>query len=283
MYRISYVLGGDRPYRDRAMRILLATLTMVDKEYIRANPDAPHPLSLKYKEESEGHDDWLDASALATLKEGDCEELCAYTAAWLQVRRGVNAWPQLQEDEHGCTHVVVGLPNGKLCDPTRHQGRCETCGHACTSHGKNDPEEKITFVTDLFRSDTRFGEGLPAFPQNLAHKSLSLMLHALYLIDVLWLRLHPETPLLYTTNVRYELEPPGREDWQDWPTTLRRGVGDCEDLANMRSAELFVKAGIKARPTFIWKPKQDGSNLYHIIVAKPDGTEEDPSRRLGMP
>lgn len=229
MFRINYVLGGERAYRDKAMRILLAALTQVNREYFLANPNAPSVFAFQWKEEPCGTDDWLDASALVEQGYGDCEEICAYAAGWIQAKRGIMAWPQLVEKD-GHTHVVVELPNGKQFDPTLKMGRCEDCGHECTSHGKNDPEEMITFVTDLFRSGDAFA-GKAAYGENLAHRSLAIMLHALFLIDCEWLRRHPETPLLYQSGIRYELEPVGREDWQDWPSSLRRKTADCIPLS----------------------------------------------------
>lgn len=58
---------------------------------------------------------------------------------------------------------------------------------------------------------------------------------------------------------------------------MRDGYGDCEDLAAARVAELRVKAGIKAVP---WLKKK--GKIWHVLVRYPDGTLEDPSRKLGM-
>jgi hypothetical protein len=118
--------------------------------------------------------------------------------------------------------------------------------------------------------------------QSLAHKSLTLLLHALYLIQRLYLRLHPEAPGIYQAGVHYEEEPAGREDWQDVPTSIRRKNADCEDLATWRAAELSERHGIDARPTFIWRIRPSGAYLYHIQTTYPDGRVEDPSRTLGM-
>ncbi len=59
-------------------------------------------------------------------------------------------------------------------------------------------------------------------------------------------------------------------------------VHNCEDLACWRAAELRVRHGIKAQPTFTWKQRPNGGYLYHIQVQLPDGRKEDPSRVLGM-
>ena len=40
--------------------------------------------------------------------------------------------------------------------------------------------------------------------------------------------------------------------------------------------------GIDAVPVFRYQRRKDGSYLYHILVEKPDGTVEDPSRVQGM-
>jgi hypothetical protein len=135
---------------------------------------------------------------------------------------------------------------------------------------------RITFVVDQFRADATEAE------RALAHRTLKILLAALTQIDCEYLRAYPKTPLLYASGVRYEEEPPGQEDWQDIPTCLRLGIGDCEDLACWRAAELRVRYNVQAAPTFIWKRRPEGGYLYHIQVRYPDGRIEDPSRRLGM-
>lgn len=107
------------------------------------------------------------------------------------------------------------------------------------------------------------------------------MLGALFEIDRLWLRAHPDTPLLYRSGVRYRAEPLGSERWRDVSAVLREGHGDCEDLACWRAAELGEREGIEARPVFRSR-RRGGLTVYHVVVVLPDGTIEDPSRRLGM-
>lgn len=276
---------------------------------------------------------------------------------------------------------------------------------------------RITFVLDLFKGEDE---------RKLSHDSLKSLLLALMHLDCLYLREHPEVPLLFDSGVRYQEEPPGQEDWQDIPTTLKLKIGDClplstlvlrangeaceigslvpgdvimgdgvptrvietavtgekdilafdldngctlrcspehklflqsgeevraknvrvgdrlkspsspfpcaetawqtraknsanstkvrairecepemccdietdtgkfylpesdvvvhncEDLACWRAAELRVRHNIMAEPTFIWKKRENGGYLYHILVRLPDGRVEDPSRTLGM-
>lgn len=132
---------------------------------------------------------------------------------------------------------------------------------------------RITFVLDLFKGPHE---------QELSHKALNILLLALMHVDIEYLKANPETPMLYESGVRYEEEPPGQEDWQDIPTTLKMRVGDCEDLACWRAAEYRVRHGIMATPIFTHKRRPNGGYLYHILVKLPDGRIEDPSRRLGM-
>ncbi len=143
---------------------------------------------------------------------------------------------------------------------------------------------RITFCLNLYEHPE---------DRHIANKAVRLLLFALTLTNIEYLRAHPETPLLYQSGVVYQEEPPGQEDWQDIPTTLALGYGDCEDLACWRAAELQVRSGIAAWPSFIWRRNpRSGGLLYHIQVSHPhaqvrvDGTRnwltEDPSRRLGM-
>lgn len=138
---------------------------------------------------------------------------------------------------------------------------------------------RVTFALDLFRGDKE---------RELSRESLNLMLETLFKLNILYLRRHPETPLVYQSGVRYMEEPPGQEEWQDIPTCLEQGCADCEDLASWRAAELNVSYGIKAYPFFIEQRRADGSYLYHILVQwppspqHPKGYVEDPSKILGM-
>lgn len=120
-----------------------------------------------------------------------------------------------------------------------------------------------------------------------SHAVVRIWLEALTLMNVSYLRYHPEAPMLYQSGVRYHTEPRSREDWQDVPTTIYRGWGDCEDLAAWRAAELRQrfgqgKAGRPAKCVFKSRKMADGTTLYHILVQHADGRIEDPSRVLGM-
>ena len=131
------------------------------------------------------------------------------------------------------------------------------------------------FRTDLFRSEA---------DRPRSEQGLRILLGALVELDRLYLAAHPQTPTLYAAGVRYRAEPPGQEEWLDVPHALAAGHRgaplDCEDLAAWRVAELR-NAGIDARPIFRAR-RLPGKWVYHILVGLPDGTTEDPSRRLGM-
>src|SRR5262249_7586502 len=80
------------------------------------------------------------------------------------------------------------------------------------------------------------------------HQCLVGLLEALVAVNFAWLREHPNAPWLYESGVRYEEEPPGRDDWQDIPETIALRVGDCEDLGCWRIAELRARAFENAQP-----------------------------------
>ena len=87
---------------------------------------------------------------------------------------------------------------------------------------------------------------------------------------------------LYQRGIRYQREARDPktgtrlEQWRTYPELIEFGVGDCEDLAAARVAELRNK-GINARP---WLERH--GRMWHVVVRLPDGRIEDPSKRLGM-
>ncbi len=79
-------------------------------------------------------------------------------------------------------------------------------------------------------------------------------------------------------RVRYEREPPGRDDWQTWAITVERGTGDCEDLATGLTACRWAAGDKRARA--VVKPIRPG--LIHILTRYGTGEIVDPSKALGM-
>jgi hypothetical protein len=124
-------------------------------------------------------------------------------------------------------------------------------------------------------------------PYGMKRGVLMHLLEALTMADVAYLLAEPHTPKLYEAGVRYEEEPAGRDEWQDIPDTIARRMGDCEDLACWRVAELRVRGGQPNAGhdvTVSEIPDRSGSivTTFHIRVLHEDGRIEDPSRLLGM-
>jgi len=59
---------------------------------------------------------------------------------------------------------------------------------------------------------------------------------------------------------------------------LKEKVGDCDDMAPWRAAELILAGDKGARAKSILSPGVG----YHVLVKHGDGTKEDPSRVMGM-
>jgi hypothetical protein len=123
----------------------------------------------------------------------------------------------------------------------------------------------------------------PTFFTPLDIKSLNILLECLTLLDQHYLYENPHTPSLYTSGVRYQMEPQGVEEWLTIPELLSRKVGDCEDLACWLAAEYRIK-GYNAVAFAARVPNRGPKPLYHVRVRLHNGREiEDPSRALGMP
>lgn len=142
--------------------------------------------------------------------------------------------------------------------------------------------QPIVFMVQMFVDDS---------PEDHEDSRLKLlyMLEALTKCNQVYLARNPNTIKLYDSKVVYQPEF-GTEEWQDIPTTLARGWGDCEDLAAFRCAELRHE-GIHAMPHIRWR--QVGKSWrFHALLQWPPtvdangnvrpGRIEDPSRRLGM-
>lgn len=107
-------------------------------------------------------------------------------------------------------------------------------------------------------------------------------LNALVAANLAWWRFSPFHPgtTLYDSGLIYKPECCG-EIWRTFPAILLRGGGDCEDLAAARVAELH-RARIDARILIREVARTDADDRsFHVLVALPDGSEEDPSELLG--
>ncbi len=113
-------------------------------------------------------------------------------------------------------------------------------------------------------------------------RRVAILLEALTVLDLIWLRDHPLTPHPYRAGIRYIPED-GSEEWPEIPFVIARGGGDCEDLAAWLAA--YYRAN--GWPHAVAFPIRSDRNprLYHCLVSR-DGTTrtvEDPSAELGAP
>jgi hypothetical protein len=87
-------------------------------------------------------------------------------------------------------------------------------------------------------------------------------------------------PPLYQSGVRYMSDGDRDDPWQDCLVTLQRRVGDCEDLATWRVAELREQ-GVPAACGLAYRD-EGWIQRWHVFVRLPSGATEDPSVILGM-
>lgn len=116
-------------------------------------------------------------------------------------------------------------------------------------------------------------------------KVLRFLLDALTDINVIYLRVRPNTKPLYNAGVRY-----GRTQlWEPISALYSRGYGDCKSLTAALVAQQRLQ-GFTSNPVFRFRTRRDNSgNDYHILVhtnssdwtVNDDGFE-DPSKVLGM-
>lgn len=111
-----------------------------------------------------------------------------------------------------------------------------------------------------------------------SRRAITWLMLGLSLVNRDWYLANPSAPRLFTSKVVYR--PETTENWQDWPTLLATGAGDCEDLACARIGELMAQ-GINALPFITWRQRRGGT-VYHALVRWPDGKIEDPSLARGM-
>ncbi len=84
-------------------------------------------------------------------------------------------------------------------------------------------------------------------------------------------------PFPHNAGVRYQMEPPGAEDWALPHTVMGQTWGDCEDLA------IWTAAGLRETgedPGARVVVRRTGPGKLHAVVERSDGTIEDPSYDL---
>lgn len=80
-------------------------------------------------------------------------------------------------------------------------------------------------------------------------------------------------------GVRWKPEPPGDEHFDLAPTVLKRGWGDCDDLAPWHAATLRADGRDPAARAVVLR---SGPKRWHAVVQRSDGRIDDPSRAAGM-
>lgn len=247
-YRVTYALDTsnrrERALHEQMFAVLLDMLTTIDAMELRAHPEIPSLDAL------------LRSGRVRYMREPPGQE------EWQDVLTTFRLGTGDAEDLACWRAAEQWVKSGRYVRPVLAGG---------------EPEEfrngRITLVLDLFNGERE---------RPLSRRALQVMLDALYKINVLYLRAHPETPSVYAANVRYMEEPVGQEEWQDAPTAIKMGIADCEDLGTWLAAERTVKQGIQARAFAQEHRRPNGSYLYHILTRYPNGAVEDPSAKLGM-
>lgn len=243
--KITYVIDrADKSGDLRARSHLLDAMTELDSQYLKRHPEVLG-LSTRVKQKPGSGSEWHDIPTILEQGWGGYEDLACWRAAEASLQ-GAGPPPEFAWRDFPRNGRVVF--------------------HVSLFEGGGANQSKAQIMAD--------------------HEGLHTLLHALTQIDIDYLASHQQTPKLYDLHsqglFRYQAEPEGEEDWLDIPSAIRQGWGDCEDIACWRVAELNVRYGFPATPTFVWLPMSNGGNLYHIQVQYPNGITEDPCRKVGM-
>ena len=121
-------------------------------------------------------------------------------------------------------------------------------------------------------------------------RGLTALLGCIQLLDEQFLLSHPKFPRIYESGVHYQREPAhheyksnrieSEERWLTIPECYAQGWGDCDDLAPWLAAERRVRdKDADARAVI----RKVATHKWHVVVARGDGSIEDPSKVLGMP
>ncbi len=81
------------------------------------------------------------------------------------------------------------------------------------------------------------------------------------------------------SGIKWKPEPPGEECFDHALRVLRRGWGDCDDLAPWHAASLRATG---KDPGAQAVAKRSGPKRWHAVVRRSDGRIEDPSKAAGM-
>lgn len=127
----------------------------------------------------------------------------------------------------------------------------------------------ISFKVDFFC--TELDKRKTEAERKYSERMLLYLLDALVVINLGYLKLNPGTPSIYMPGACVYEREDGTEDWLSIPILLKRGRGDCEDLAAARVADLLFHRQ-KARPWLDWTrdgspgPDTVGAFMYHALA-----------------
>jgi hypothetical protein len=130
VYRPVFELSAfdtmPHPEKVRVLIALLEALALADLIYLRANPKTPrlYESGVVYVREPDDRDNWQDIPRTIALRNGDCEDLCAWRVAELRAA-GELAEFELRHFLIGHAtvyHVLVRHADGGIEDPSRALG-----------------------------------------------------------------------------------------------------------------------------------------------------------------
>lgn len=321
-YTICTDLFDGEQERDLSHRVLahmLVGLTELDALCLRRHPEWPgiYDGQVRYEEEPLGQEDWADIPTQDELGIADCfpegtlllrddfelipiEDVCVGDRIW-----GRDAW-SIVEKKWGKGRLTVDsvrLSNGANLELTgdhhlflarceKHLVQCE-CSLVERKISRERIREISSHETVLLRPTTESHSKLrERLLKDVEKVTLVRPIRVAASRKDQFLRMQAvakDARMAYCWDIQ-------TSDHYVYLPEHDVTVSNCEDLACRRAAELNVRHGIRAYPTFVWRRRPSGSYLYHIITARPDMVQrcgvtqtwneavptEDPSRALGM-
>jgi hypothetical protein len=92
-------------------------------------------------------------------------------------------------------------------------------------------------------------------------------------------KIPPAAVAIKSGKVEWQPEPPGDEHFDLPSTMLKRGWGDCDDLAPWHAASLRASGADPGARAVV---RKSGPQRWHAVVKRSDGSIEDPSKAAGM-
>lgn len=92
-------------------------------------------------------------------------------------------------------------------------------------------------------------------------------------------KIPPAASAIKSGKVEWQPEPPGDEHFDLPSTMLKRGWGDCDDLAPWHAASLRASGVDPGARAVV---RKSGPQRWHAVVKRSDGSIEDPSKAAGM-